>query len=341
MIGLGYHGTTTPGVILRNVLETPAWYPAYTPYQPEISQGRLEALLAFQTMVEDLTGLPTAGASLLDEATAAAEAMTLTRRASKVHADVFCVDADTHPQTLAVLRTRAEPLGIDVRTFHVEAGLPDDEFFGILLSYPGTSGTLRDHAGLVSEAHDRGALVAVATDLLALTLLRPPGEIGADVAVGSSQRFGVPLGFGGPHAAFMSVRAGLERNLPGRLVGVSVDADGTPAYRLALQTREQHIRREKATSNICTAQVLLAVIAGMYAVYHGPDGLRDIATATHRRARTLAAGLGDLVVHHEIFDTVLAHVPGRARDIVAAAHDRGVLLRLVDDDHVAASCDER
>src|SRR4051794_27382616 len=343
MIGLGYHGTTTPGVILRNVLETPAWYPAYTPYQPEISQGRLEALLAFQTMVEDLTGLPTAGASLLDEATAAAEAMTLTRRASKVHADVFCVDADTHPQTLAVLHTRAEPLGIDVRTFDVEAGMPAAELFGLLLSYPGTSGTVRDHAALVAEAHDRGALVAVATDLLALTLLRPPGEIGADVVVGSSQRFGVPLGFGGPHAGFMSVRAGLERNLPGRLVGVSVDADGAPAYRLALQTREQHIRREKATSNICTAQVLLAVMAAAYAAYHGPNGLRTIAERTHRFATLLAEGLGAAgheVATRQLFDTVQVATPGHTDDVLAAARDRGINLRRFDADTVAVSLDE-
>ncbi len=343
MIGLGYHGTTTPGVILRNVLENPAWYTAYTPYQPEISQGRLEALLAFQTMVEDLTGLPTAGASLLDEATAAAEAMTLTRRASKVAAATFCVDADTHPQTLAVLRTRAEPLGIDVRTFDVEDGLPADDFFGLLLSYPGTSGTLRDHAGLVAEAHERGALVAVATDLLALTLLRPPGEIGADVVVGSSQRFGVPLGFGGPHAAFMSVRAGLERNLPGRLVGVSVDADGTPAYRLALQTREQHIRREKATSNICTAQVLLAVMAAAYAVYHGPHGLRTIAERTHRFATLLGEGLrlnGHAVVTTRFFDTVRVSAPGRVEAVLAAARERGINLRRFDADTVAISVDE-
>ena len=341
MIGLGYHGTTTPGVILRNVLENPAWYTAYTPYQPEISQGRLEALLTFQTMVEDLTGLPTAGASLLDEATAAAEAMTLTRRTSKVASDVFGVDADTHPQTLAVLRTRAEPLGIDVRTFDVAAGPPAEEFFGLLLSYPGTSGTLRDHAALVAEAHERGALVAVATDLLALTLLRPPGEIGADVVVGSSQRFGVPLGFGGPHAAFMSVRAGLERNLPGRLVGVSVDADGTPAYRLALQTREQHIRREKATSNICTAQVLLAVMAAAYAVYHGPHGLRTIAQRTHRFATLLAEGLranGHAVAASQFFDTVHVHTPGQTEAVLGAARERGINLRRFDADTVAHLC---
>jgi len=343
MIGLGYHATLTPPVIRRGVLENPAWYTAYTPYQPEISQGRLEALLAFQTMVEDLTGLPTAGASLLDEATAAAEAMALARRVSAVTGEVFLVDEDTHPQTLAVLRTRAEPLGIHVVTFGCADGLPDHDAFGLLLSYPGSSGEVRDHTRLVEDAHARGAVVSVTTDLLALTLLRPPGEIGADVVVGSSQRFGVPLGYGGPHAAFMSVRAGLERNLPGRLVGVSVDADGTPAYRLALQTREQHIRREKATSNICTAQVLLAVIAAAYAAYHGPDGLRMIARRTHRYATLLAAGLragGRTTRTQRFFDTVQVNVPGRAAEVVRAARELGVNLRLVDVDTVGISTDE-
>ncbi|HEY3503574.1 MAG TPA: aminomethyl-transferring glycine dehydrogenase [Actinocatenispora sp.] len=344
MIGLGYHGTHTPPVILRNVLENPAWYTAYTPYQPEISQGRLEALLNFQTVIEDLTGLPVAGASLLDEATAAAEAMTLARRANKKSTSpVFLVDADVLPQTVAVVRTRALPLGIDVRVADLTAGLPDGEFFGLLLQYPGASGRVVDHAQLVGEAHERGALVAVAADLLGLCLLRPPGEIGVDIAVGSAQRFGVPMGFGGPHAGFMSVRTGLERMLPGRLVGVSRDADGAPAYRLALQTREQHIRREKATSNICTAQVLLAVMASMYAVYHGPDGLRRIAARTHRLATILAAGLrtgGVGVVHEAFFDTVTARVPGRAEQAVAAARDGGINLRLVDADTVGVTCDE-
>ena len=315
MIGLGYAGTFTPPVVLRKVLENPGWYTAYTPYQPEISQGRLEALLNFQTMVCDLTGLPTAGASLLDEGTAAAEAMMLAHRAGTVDSHLFLVDADTHPQTVAVLATRAEPLGVVLRMHDMTTALPQDRFFGLLVSYPASSGVVRDHEPLIAAAHARGALVAVTTDLLALTLLRPPAEMGADVVVGSSQRFGVPLGFGGPHAAFMSVRAGLERQLPGRLVGVSVDADGAPAYRLALQTREQHIRREKATSNICTAQVLLAVIASMYAVYHGPEGLAQIARRVHRYAAVLAAGLragGVQVVHDEFFDTVTAKVPGRA-----------------------------
>jgi len=344
MIGLGYHDTVTPPVILRGVLEDPGWYTAYTPYQPEISQGRLEALLNFQTVVADLTGLPTAGASLLDEPTAAAEAMALCRRSSKSSSNRFLVDGDTHPQTLAVVATRAEPLGLEIETFDVAAGLPAGDCFGVLLSYPASSGAVRALGSLVDEAHARGALVAVTTDLLALTLLTPPGEWGADIAVGSAQRFGVPMGFGGPHAGFMSVRAGLERQLPGRLVGVSVDADGAPAYRLALQTREQHIRREKATSNICTAQVLLAVVAGMYAAYHGPEGLTAIATRVHGHAARLAESLragGVEVGTDHFFDTVTARVPGRATAIVDAARDRGINLRLVDADTVGASCDER
>ncbi|MCG5471265.1 aminomethyl-transferring glycine dehydrogenase [Micromonospora sp. LAH09] len=343
MIGLGYHGTHTPAVIRRNVLEDPAWYTAYTPYQPEISQGRLEALLNFQTMVTDLTGLATANASMLDEGTAAAEAMTLARRASKSKSRVYVVDADALPQTIAVITSRAEPLGIDVRIVDVERDELPAEFFGLHLQYPGASGAVRDHTGLVEAAHAAGALVTVAADLLALTLLRAPGEIGADIAAGTTQRFGVPMGFGGPHAGYLAVRAGLERMLPGRLVGVSRDADGNPAYRLALQTREQHIRREKATSNICTAQVLLAVMAGMYAVYHGPDGLRDIAARTHEMAARLAAGLragGVDVTDVAFFDTVTASVPGRAAQVVAAAAERGVNLRLVDADRVGVSCDE-
>ncbi|WNM38688.1 aminomethyl-transferring glycine dehydrogenase [Micromonospora halotolerans] len=343
MIGLGYHGTHTPAVIRRNVLENPAWYTAYTPYQPEISQGRLEALLNFQTMVTDLTGLATANASMLDEGTAAAEAMTLARRASKTKSPVYVVDADALPQTIAVITSRAEPLGIDVRVLDVERDELPGEFFGLHLQYPGASGAVRDHTPLVEAAHAAGALVTVAADLLALTLLRPPGEIGADIAAGTTQRFGVPMGFGGPHAGYLAVRSGLERMLPGRLVGVSRDADGNPAYRLALQTREQHIRREKATSNICTAQVLLAVMAGMYAVYHGPDGLRAIARRTHEAAARLAAGLragGVQVADVAFFDTVTATVPGRAAEVVAAAAARNVNLRLVDADRVGISCDE-
>jgi glycine dehydrogenase len=343
MIGLGYYGTHTPAVIRRNVLENPAWYTAYTPYQPEISQGRLEALLNFQTMVGDLTGLPIANASLLDEATAAAEAMTLARRAAKTGSNVYIVDADALPQTIAVIATRAEPLGIQVRVLDLDREELPEEFFGLHLQYPGASGRVRDHAPLVEAAHARGALVTVAADLLALTLLRPPGEIGADIAAGTTQRFGVPMGFGGPHAGYLAVRRGLERMLPGRLVGVSRDADGAPAYRLALQTREQHIRREKATSNICTAQVLLAVVASMYAVYHGPDGLRAIAQRVHAMATRLAAGLragGVRTGEWPFFDTVTAFVPGRAAEVVSAAEQRGINLRLVDADTVGIACDE-
>ncbi|MBB2902772.1 glycine dehydrogenase [Kineococcus radiotolerans] len=349
MIGLGYFGTRTPAVVRRNVLEDPSWYTAYTPYQPEISQGRLEALLNFQTAVTDLTGLDVANASLLDEGTAAAEAMTLARRTSKApRGAVFAVDADVLPQTLAVLRTRAVPLGIDLVTVDLDTPDPlsvvgERGVFGVLLQYPGTSGRVRDLAAVVADAHARGALAITAADLLALTLLVAPGEFGADVAVGSSQRFGVPMGAGGPHAAYMAVRKGIERSLPGRLVGVSVDADGNTAYRLALQTREQHIRRDKATSNICTAQVLLAVMAGCYAVWHGPEGLRAIASQVARRAAGIAAALragGVEVVHDTFFDTVLARVPGRAGDVVAAALAAGVNLRLVDADHVGLTVDE-
>ncbi len=344
MIGLGYYGTVTPGVILRNVLENPGWYTAYTPYQPEISQGRLEALLNFQTVVGDLTGLPVAGASLLDEGTAAAEAMTLAHRvAGRGASDTFLVDADVLPQTIEVIRTRALPLGLDVVVADLSEGLPEEAFFGVLAQYPGASGAVRDLSGLAAEAHERGAQVVVAADLLALTILTPPGEFGADIAVGTSQRFGVPYGFGGPHAGYMAVREGIQRQLPGRLVGVSVDADDAPAYRLALQTREQHIRREKATSNICTAQVLLAVMASMYAVYHGPDGLRGIAERVHGRALELAEGLralGAEVVHDAFFDTVLVRVTGRAAEVVARARELGINLRPVDTDLVGVACDE-
>ncbi|MFH8370065.1 aminomethyl-transferring glycine dehydrogenase [Streptomyces sp. NPDC018031] len=347
MIGLGYYGTHTPPVILRNVMENPAWYTAYTPYQPEISQGRLEALLNFQTVVADLTGLPTSGASLLDEGTAAAEAMALSRRVGKVRDGVFLIDADCLPQTVAVIRTRAEPTGVEVVVADLSEGIPAEVaergVFGVLLQYPGASGSVRDPRAVIERAHELGAVVTVAADLLALTLLTSPGELGADIAVGSSQRFGVPMGFGGPHAGFMAVREAYARNLPGRLVGVSLDADGDKAYRLALQTREQHIRREKATSNICTAQVLLAVMAGMYAVYHGAEGLAGIARRTHRYAAVLAAGLragGVEVVTDAFFDTVTARVPGRAAEVVAAAREAGVNLRLTDADHVGIACDE-
>ncbi|MFJ8233374.1 aminomethyl-transferring glycine dehydrogenase [Streptomyces sp. NPDC094448] len=347
MIGLGYYDTFTPPVVLRNVMENPSWYTAYTPYQPEISQGRLEALLNFQTMVAELTGLPTSGASLLDEATAAAEAMALSRRVGKVKDGVFLVDADVLPQTIAVIETRAEPTGVEVVTADLSDGIPAEiaerGVFGVLLQYPGASGAVRDPRPVIEQAQGLGAVVTVATDLLALTLLASPGELGADIAVGTTQRFGVPMGFGGPHAGFMAVREKFARSLPGRLVGVSVDADGNKAYRLALQTREQHIRREKATSNICTAQVLLAVMAGMYAVYHGPDGLRSIARRTHRYATVLAAGLaagGVEIVHGQYFDTVTVRVPGRAAGVVAAAREGGVNLRLVDDAHLSVACDE-
>ncbi|WP_414505311.1 aminomethyl-transferring glycine dehydrogenase [Streptomyces sp. NEAU-L66] len=343
MSGLGYHATTTPAVIRRNVLEDPSWYTAYTPYQPEISQGRLEALINFQTMVGDLTGLPTANASLLDEATAVAEAVTVMRRVAGRSRHRVLVDRDTLPQTLDVLRTRAAAVGIEIVEIDVAAPLPEDDFFGVVLSYPGCSGAVRDLREVTAAARARGAQVTVTADLLALTLLVPPGEFGADIVVGSSQRFGVPLFYGGPHAGYITVREGLERHLPGRLVGVSVDNAGRPAYRLALQTREQHIRRDKATSNICTAQVLLAVVASMYAVYHGPEGLTGIARRTHRHATLLATGLrnsGITVVHPEFFDTLLVRVPGRAEEVVAAAHDKGLLLRLVDGDHVGISCSE-
>ena len=341
MIGQGYFDTLTPPVLRRNILENPAWYTAYTPYQPEISQGRLEALLNFQTMVADLTGLEVANASMLDEGTAAAEAMTLMHRAVRGNgARRLVLDADVYRQTAAVLATRAEPLGIEIVTADLRTGLPDGDFFGVITQLPGASGAVVDWTELVAAAHERGALVAVGADLLALTVITPPGEIGADVAFGSTQRFGVPMGFGGPHAGYLAVHAKHARQLPGRLVGVSVDADGSPAFRLALQTREQHIRRDKATSNICTAQVLLAVIAAMYASYHGADGLAGIARRAHGRAEAIAGALGDAVVHDKFFDTVLARVPGRADDVISAAKAKGINLWRVDADHVSVSCDE-
>ncbi|KQO03189.1 glycine dehydrogenase [Arthrobacter sp. Leaf234] len=342
MIGQGYYDTVTPPVIRRNVLESPAWYTAYTPYQPEISQGRLEALLNFQTMVQDLTALDIANASLLDEASAVAEAVLLMRRSGKNKGRTV-VDADVLPQTVAVVRGRAEALGFDVEVTDLSAGLPDGDINGVVLQQPGASGALRDHAGVIAAAKERGALVTVAADLLSLTLITAPGEQGADIAVGSAQRFGVPLFFGGPHAAYMAVRKGLERMLPGRLVGVSKDADGAPAYRLALQTREQHIRREKATSNICTAQALLAIVASMYAVYHGPEGLTAIARTTHQRTVELAAALegsAAAVVHGAFFDTLLVRVPGKAAEYADAAEAAGYNLRRIDADHLGISCDE-
>ncbi len=343
LIGLGYHATFTPPVVRRNVFENPAWYTAYTPYQPEISQGRLEALLNFQTMVAELTGMDVANASLLDEATAAAEAMALCHRLAPRRGDVFAVEPDVHPQTLEVVRTRAEPLGLSVEVVDVRSSGVPDATFGVLLQYPGSSGALHDDAALVARLAGDGIRVAVAADLLALCLLRPPGEIGADVVVGSAQRFGVPPGFGGPHAGYIAVRESATRNLPGRLVGVSVDASGRQAYRLALQTREQHIRREKATSNICTAQVLLAVMAGLYAVWHGPEGLRAIARRVHALATGLAASLrggGVGVETAAFFDTITVRVEGRAEEIAAEARRRRINLRVVDADRLGISLDE-
>jgi glycine dehydrogenase len=340
MIGQGYYDTLTPPVLLRNIMENPAWYTAYTPYQPEISQGRLEALLNFQTLVTDLTGLEIANASMLDEGTAAAEAMTLMHRAARGSANRLAVDVDLFAQTAAVVATRAKPLGIEIVTVDLRAGLPEGEFFGVITQLPGASGRITDWSALVAHAHDRGALVAIGADLLACTLTTPPGDIGADVAFGTTQRLGVPMGFGGPHAGYLAVHAKHARQLPGRLVGISVDADGSPAYRLALQTREQHIRRDKATSNICTAQVLLAVMAAMYASYHGADGLTGIARRVHSHAATIGAALGDALVHDNYFDTVLARVPGRADAVLAAAKANGVNLWRVDADHVSVACDE-
>jgi glycine dehydrogenase len=343
LIGAGYHGTHTPGVILRNVMENPAWYTAYTPYQPEISQGRLEALLNFQTMVCDLTGMEIANASMLDEGTAAAEAMTLARRSTRHAGEAFFVDAECHPQTIAVVATRAEPLGIPVVVGDPDGDLAPGDVFGVLLQHPGTSGVVRDLRPVVEAVHGAGGLAVVATDLLACTLLVSPGELGADAAVGSSQRFGVPMGFGGPHAGFLATRDAFRRSLPGRLVGVSVDAAGRPAHRLALQTREQHIRREKATSNICTAQVLLAVMASMYAVYHGPDGLTAIARGVHAQAGTVAARLREAgfdLVHDTWFDTLTVRTPGQAAEITERARQGGLNLRSMDGDRLGLAFDE-
>jgi glycine dehydrogenase len=344
-IGMGYHACITPGVIQRNVLENPGWYTAYTPYQAEIAQGRLEALLNFQTMIADLTALPLAGASLLDEATAAAEAMHMAHAVAKDGRSGFFVAEDCHPQTIAVVKTRARPLGVDVHVGRPDrADLAGRGFFGILLQYPTTDGRVVDYSALAERAHASGALVIVAADLLALTLLRPPGELGADVAVGSSQRFGVPMGFGGPHAAYLATRDELKRLMPGRLIGVSKDAEGRRAYRMALQTREQHIRREKATSNICTSQVLLAVMAGMYAVYHGPEGLKRIARRVHALTSVLAAGLRRLgydVGNAPFFDTLRVGLPaGAAAPILAAARERRMNLRAYDDGSLGVALDE-
>ncbi|HET7656328.1 MAG TPA: aminomethyl-transferring glycine dehydrogenase, partial [Luteimonas sp.] len=347
-IGQGYYGTHVPNVILRNILENPAWYTAYTPYQAEISQGRMEALINFQTMCADLTGMEIANASLLDEATAAAEAMTLARRASKAKGNVIVVFGDTHPQTIEVMRTRAEPLGLEIRLADSEqawdAAIAADDYFAVLIQYPASSGWLLDWSGEVEKIHAKGALAIFAADLLALALLKSPGEMGADIVIGNTQRFGVPYGFGGPHAAFMACRDAYKRSMPGRLIGVSIDAEGNTAYRLTLQTREQHIRREKATSNICTAQVLLAVMASMYAVYHGPEGLKRIATRVARLTAILKAGLQQLGFddwHHDsAFDTLGVKTSARTDAIAARAVAMGVNLRKAWDEYLCISLDE-
>jgi len=343
MIGLGYHGTVMPEAIKRGILLNPGWYTAYTPYQPEISQGRLEALLNFQTLVEDLTGLSVAGASLLDEPTAVAEAVTMAIKHGPKGVERIAIDRGVHPQTRAVVATRAEPQGIEIVDFNPTDGLPEGPFSGVVIAYPASTGGITDPRPVVAAAKDQGALVIFDADPLALLLLESPGSLGADIAVGSMQRFGVPMAFGGPHAGYIAVRSGLERSLPGRLVGVSVDADGRPAYRLALQTREQHIRRERATSNICTAQVLLAVLAGMYAVYHGPTGLLEIALRVNSLANRLHQGArnaGLETVNEQIFDTVAISAPGKAAQLFAAAAQAGVNIRQVNDDVISFTVDE-
>src|SRR5690554_4029737 len=356
LIGLGYYDTITPAVIKRNVLENPSWYTAYTPYQPEISQGRLEALINFQTMVADLTGLTTANSSMLDEGTAVVEGMLLARRASKSTSNVFIVDADSLPQTKALLQNRADAVGIDLVELPL-ASLPElaegsastgsasaiPDAFGVFVQYPGASGCIWNPSEVIAKVKDAGGITVVAADLLAMTMIKSPGDLGADVAVGTTQRFGVPMAFGGPHAGYLAVREGLERQLPGRLVGVSKDADGHPAYRLTLQAREQHIRREKATSNICTAQVLLAVMASMYAVYHGPQGLRAIAERVTLATRYLADAAtdgGHTVVNGNYFDTLLLETDRSADELIRDAYKAGYLLNKVDENRVSLSVDE-
>jgi glycine dehydrogenase len=343
MIGMGYYGTIMPKVILRKVLENPGWYTAYTPYQAEVSQGRLEALLNFQQMVVDLTGLELANASLLDEATAAAEAMAMARRVAKSDANVFFVDVDTHPQTIGVINTRARAFGFEVKIGDPARDLKPSEVFAALLSYPGSSGEVHDYGKTIAALHEAGALAIMATDLLALAVLKTPGELGADIAVGSAQRFGVPMGYGGPHAAFFATRDEYKRAMPGRIIGVSVDSEGHRALRMAMQTREQHIRREKATSNICTSQVLLAVIASMFAVYNGPKGIRKTAERTHRFAELFVAAVKDFgyeVKTKSFFDTVTVFLPGRAHTLWARAKEKRINLRFVDSDHLGISFDQ-
>lgn len=343
MIGMGYHGTIMPAVIKRNVLENPGWYTAYTPYQAEISQGRLEALLNFQQMIIDLSGMEIANASLLDEATAAAEAMSMSKRVSKSKSTRYFVDQDCHPQTIAVVQTRAASLGFEIIIGDPFRDLDDKDVFGVLLQYPGSSGSVKDIRPVIKSAHEKSALITVAADILSLISLTPPGEMDADIVVGSSQRFGVPMGYGGPHAAFFATRESYVRSMPGRVIGVSIDSHGEQALRMALQTREQHIRRDKATSNICTSQVLLAIIAGFYAIYHGAKGLSLIADRVHRMAQISASGLSQLgydVLTDVYFDTITVSVPGRARRLAAKARESRINLRVVDADTLGISFDE-
>ncbi len=343
MIGMGYHGTIMPQVIKRNVLENPGWYTAYTPYQPEISQGRLEALINFQQMIIDLTGMEIANASLLDESTAAAEAMAMSRRVSKSKSNLYYVDQDCHPQTIAVVKTRAKAFGYELIIGDAWSDLNNHDVFGVLIQYPGTSGEIRDPQSVIDIAHEKAALVTVASDPLSLVLIKPPGEFGADIVVGNTQRFGVPMGYGGPHAAYFATREKYIRSIPGRVIGVTIDQFGKAAYRMALQTREQHIRRDKATSNICTAQALLAIIAAFYAIYHGPKGLKQIAGRVHRYMKIFATWLSNKGYEIETgtyFDTIVVKVPGKARRLLAHALEQDINLRFINRDHIGITFDE-